>query len=67
VRPREQGRADQAARAQRDLKTILLDALVATGKDIDGLTPSDLAPVDEFHAGRGETAQAQAGVEPDPG
>jgi ubiquinone/menaquinone biosynthesis C-methylase UbiE len=27
----------------------ILDALTATGKDIDRLVPADLAPVDEFH------------------
>ena len=27
----------------------ILGALGAMGKDIDNLTPSDLAPVDEFH------------------
>jgi len=34
-----------------DLERAILDALVASHKDIERLAPSDLAPVDEFHAG----------------
>src|SRR5712691_12469369 len=30
----------------------ILAALKAAGKDIDHLTPDDLAPVDEFHSGQ---------------
>jgi len=37
--------------AQRDLERTILDALVAAGKNLDRLTPSDLAPVEEFHTG----------------
>jgi ubiquinone/menaquinone biosynthesis C-methylase UbiE len=37
--------------ARSDLETAILEALVASGKDIDRLTPDDLAPVDEFHTG----------------
>jgi len=33
------------------LERAILDALVASGKDIDHLEPDDLAPVDEFHVG----------------
>jgi ubiquinone/menaquinone biosynthesis C-methylase UbiE len=33
------------------LERAILDALVASGKDIDHLQPADLAPVDEFHIG----------------
>lgn len=32
-----------------ELLDSILDALVATGKDINQLVPADLAPVDEFH------------------
>ncbi len=33
------------------LERTILDALSAGGKDLDRLSPSDLAPVDEFHIG----------------
>jgi SAM-dependent methyltransferase len=33
-----------------DLGDAILAALKEAGKDIDGLTPDDLAPVDEFHS-----------------
>jgi len=36
----------------RDLGETILAALKAAGKDIDHLTPDDLAPVDEFHGGQ---------------
>jgi SAM-dependent methyltransferase len=36
----------------RDLGQTILAALKAAGKDIEHLTPDDLAPVDEFHAGQ---------------
>jgi len=36
---------------KRALGDVILAALKATGKDIEQLTPDDLAPVDEFHAG----------------
>lgn len=44
---------DRVARhyAQGDLEQTILDALVASGKDLDHLTPDDLTPVDEFHTG----------------
>jgi SAM-dependent methyltransferase len=35
-----------------DLGEMILAALKAAGKDIDHLTPDDLAPVDEFHGGQ---------------
>ena len=35
-----------------DLGEAILTALRAAGKDIDHLTPDDLAPVDEFHGGQ---------------
>ena len=38
-----------------DLGEAILAALGAAGKDIDRLTPDDLAPVDEFHT-RGRAA-----------
>lgn len=42
--------------ARRDLEQAVLDALAATGKDLECLAPSDLSPVDEFHtAGRQAT------------
>src|SRR5271154_4145966 len=36
----------------RDLGAAILAALQGMGKDIDHLTPDDLAPVDEFHGGQ---------------
>jgi ubiquinone/menaquinone biosynthesis C-methylase UbiE len=35
-----------------DLGAVILAALQGMGKDIDRLTPDDLAPVDEFHGGQ---------------
>jgi len=35
-----------------DLGAVILAALRGMGKDIDHLTPDDLAPVDEFHGGQ---------------
>lgn len=35
-----------------DLGATILGALKAAGKDLDNLTPDDLAPVDEFHGGQ---------------
>ena len=37
--------------ARRDLDRLILEALQASGKNIEQLTSSDLAPVDEFHIG----------------
>jgi ubiquinone/menaquinone biosynthesis C-methylase UbiE len=36
---------------RRALGDVILGALKETGKDIEHLTPDDLAPVDEFHSG----------------
>ena len=36
----------------RDLGAVILAALQGMGKDIEHLTPDDLAPVDEFHGGQ---------------
>jgi SAM-dependent methyltransferase len=38
-----------------DLGETILAALKAAGKDLDRLTPDDLAPVDEFHGGQRPT------------
>jgi SAM-dependent methyltransferase len=38
--------------ASEDLGAAILAALQAAGKDLDHLTPDDLAPVDEFHGGQ---------------
>lgn len=45
----------QAHYTRSDLGSVILTALEKAGKDIDHLTPEDLAPVDEFHI-RGRTA-----------
>ena len=37
--------------ARSDLEAAILDALVASGKDLERLVPEDLAPVDELHTG----------------
>ena len=37
--------------AHGSLEETILDALAAAGKDLQHLTPKDLAPVDEFHVG----------------
>ena len=37
---------------REDLGSTILAALKAAGKDLDHLTPDDLAPVDEFHGGQ---------------
>src|SRR6266516_3675013 len=56
-RPRGGAGMSQAAQAvadhykKRALGDVILAALRAAGKDIEHLTPDDLAPVDEFHAG----------------
>ena len=42
----------EAHYARRDLGETILAALKQAGKDIDHLTPEDLAPVDEFHGGQ---------------
>jgi ubiquinone/menaquinone biosynthesis C-methylase UbiE len=46
--------------ARSGLEQVILDALVASGKDLDRLVPSDLAPVDEFHTGGREATIALA-------
>jgi ubiquinone/menaquinone biosynthesis C-methylase UbiE len=53
--------------ARDDLERAILDALIASGKDIERLAPDDLALVDEFHTGgRQATVElaAQAGFKP---
>jgi ubiquinone/menaquinone biosynthesis C-methylase UbiE len=37
---------------RRNLGDVILGALKQAGKDLDHLTPDDLAPVDEFHGGQ---------------
>jgi ubiquinone/menaquinone biosynthesis C-methylase UbiE len=50
------------------LERSILDALAAAGKDLDKLTPADLAPVDEFHiGGRPATIELAAQMEVGPG
>jgi ubiquinone/menaquinone biosynthesis C-methylase UbiE len=53
--------------ARTDLEQAILEALAASGKDIDKLTPGDLSPVDEFHTGGRQTTAdlaAQANFAP---
>jgi ubiquinone/menaquinone biosynthesis C-methylase UbiE len=42
----------EAHYTNRGLGEAILEALKAAGKDLDHLTPDDLAPVDEFHGGQ---------------
>jgi ubiquinone/menaquinone biosynthesis C-methylase UbiE len=39
----------EAHYAHQNLETVVLAALAAAGKDLDHLSPDDLAPIDEFH------------------
>ncbi len=48
----EIGNPVEAHYTNRDLGAAILAALAAMGKDIEHLTPDDLAPVDEFHGGQ---------------
>ena len=45
-------RAVETHYARGDLGGAILAALKAAGKDLDHLSPDDLAPVDEFHGGQ---------------
>lgn len=47
--------AIQTHYTRADLADVILAALANAGKDVDRLTPEDLAPIDEFHI-RGRTA-----------
>jgi ubiquinone/menaquinone biosynthesis C-methylase UbiE len=50
------------------LERAILDALAASGKDLDELGPADLAPVDELHIGaRQATIDFAAQLEVEPG
>jgi ubiquinone/menaquinone biosynthesis C-methylase UbiE len=48
--------------ASDDLGAAILAGLRAMGKDIDHLTPDDLAPVDEFHGGQRPATIRLAGL-----
>jgi len=53
--------------AHGSLEEAILSALAAAGKDVNHLTPKDLAPVDEFHVGGRQATMAfaeQFGVRP---
>lgn len=53
--------------AHGTLEETILDALLTAGKDLQRLTPKDLAPVDEFHVGGRAATVAfaqQFGVQP---
>src|SRR4051794_19289184 len=45
-----------------DLGEVILAALQAAGKDLDHLSPDDLAPVDEFHGGQRPATIRLAGL-----
>jgi ubiquinone/menaquinone biosynthesis C-methylase UbiE len=54
--------------ARPDVEQAILEALIASGKDPDRLTPADLSAVDEFHtAGRQATVDFAAQVDFAPG
>ena len=46
--------------AHGSLEQTILNALAAAGKDVNRLTPKDLAPVDEFHVGGRQATMAFA-------
>ena len=48
-------KAIEAHYTRKDLGDVILEALVKAGKDVNHLTPEDLAPIDQFHI-RGRTA-----------
>lgn len=50
-----EARSIEAHYGRADLGAAILSALAAAGKDLDRLTPDDLAPLDEFHT-RGRAA-----------
>ena len=53
--------------ARRDLETVIIEALRASGLDPDALKPDDLAPIDEFHmGGRPATAAVAEALGLDP-
>lgn len=64
--PTQVADAVQAHYTRPDLGRLILDALGNAGKDLQRLTPEDLAPIDEFHI-RGRVATLElaraAGVE----
>ena len=45
------GQATSDYGGREDLDRAMLEALVASGKDVDALTVEDLAPLDQFHGG----------------
>ena len=47
--------------AHGSLEQAILEALAAAGKDVNSLSPADLAPVDEFHVGGRPATIAFAG------
>lgn len=54
--------------AHGSLEETILNALAAAGKDVNDLTPKDLAPVDEFHVGGRQATMAFAETfDPRPG
>ena len=53
--PTQVNEAIQAHYTRPDLGSVILAALEKAGKDVNRLTPEDLAPIDEFHI-RGRTA-----------
>jgi SAM-dependent methyltransferase len=53
--PNQVNEAAQTHYTRSDLGNVILAALEKAGKDVNRLTPEDLAPVDEFHI-RGRTA-----------
>lgn len=53
--PDQVNEAVQAHYARLDLGNVILATLEKAGKDLNRLTPEDLAPIDEFHI-RGRTA-----------
>lgn len=66
--PTHLNEAVQAHYARADLGTLILASLEQAGKDLNRLTPEDLAPVDEFHIrGRAATLELARAARVDSG
>ena len=57
--PNRVNEAIQTHFGRPDVGSVILAALEKAGKDLDHLTPEDLAPVDEFHI-RGRASSSVA-------
>jgi len=64
--PNRVNEAIQTHYGRQDVGSVILAALEKAGKDLDHLTPEDLAPLDEFHLrGRAATLELARAAGPD--